>query len=62
MMAIPPSELKALTWWEYQGLLWNWTERHKGPEEEDPVEAPEAAFVMRRQNQIERAGIAKVLH
>lgn len=62
MGGIPPSEVKAMTWWEYQGLLWNWNDRHKGPDDSEPAEAPDAGFVMKRQAQLERSGIAQVLH
>lgn len=62
MMSIPPSEVKALTWWEYQGLLWHWSDRHATDDAEEPAEAPEAAFVEKRQAQLERAGIARILH
>ena len=61
MMGIGPSELKALTWWEYQGMLWNWNERHKVAGEQEPVEAPPAEFVARRQAKLERMGM-RVLH
>jgi len=60
MMHVSPSEAKALTWWEYQALLWNWNDRHT-PEEEKPVEAPSQDYVMRRQAKLERMGM-KVLH
>lgn len=60
MMGIQPSELKALTWWEYQGLLWNWNDRHATEDEE--MEAPDAQFVMKRMAQLERAGLATVIH
>lgn len=60
-MHMPPSEVKALTWWEYQGMLWNWADRH-ATEEDEEVEAPDAGFVMKRQAALERMGIAKVLH
>lgn len=62
MGGLPPSETRALSWWEYQGMLWHWAERHRTDDEQDEVEAPDAAFVMKRQAQLERAGIAKVLH
>jgi hypothetical protein len=60
-MNIPPSELKAMTWWEYQGLLWHWNERHTPPEDE-AVEAPDADFVMKRQAKLERMGIVRSIH
>jgi len=60
MMNIPPSEAKRLTWWEYQGLLWNWNDRHS-TEEEQP-DPPDPGFMKRRQARIAHAGLAKVLH
>lgn len=58
MMNIPPSEAKRLCWWEYQAILWNWNDRHKV--EDEPAEAPDAAFVERRQERL--AKTMKVLH
>jgi hypothetical protein len=63
MMGIPPSEAKRLTWWEYQALLWNWNDRHPQPGEDgDPAEAPDAEFVARRHEMLERRGIARMVH
>lgn len=62
MNGIPPSEVRALTWHEYQGLLWHWSDRHQTDAEDEPAEAPDAAFVMKRQAQLETAGISQVLH
>jgi len=61
MMGIPPSEAKALTWWEYQAMLWNWNDRHSTDEQEE-VEAPDADFIRRRQERLADKGLAKVLH
>jgi len=60
-MGIPPSEAKALTWWEYQAMLWNWNDRHSTDEQEE-VEAPDADFIRRRQERLADKGLAKVLH
>jgi hypothetical protein len=60
MMGIQPSEAKALTWWEYQAMLWTWNDRHKPVDEE--IEAPDAEYVARQMALIERRGIARSLH
>jgi hypothetical protein len=61
MMGIQPSEVKELTWWEYQALLWNWNDRHT-PDEDREAEAPDADFVARHMALIEKRGIARSLH
>jgi hypothetical protein len=60
MMGVQPSEARSLTWWEYQAMLWTWNDRHST--EEEPVEAPEAAFVERRQQRLADRGIARTIH
>lgn len=61
-MGISPSEMRVMSWWEYQALLWNWNDRHAPAEGEEEVEAPDPEFVMRRQARLERLGLAKVLN
>jgi hypothetical protein len=60
MMGVSLSDARALTWWEYQGMLWTWNDRHST--EQEPVEAPEAAFVERRQQRLADRGIARTIH
>jgi hypothetical protein len=62
MMAIPPSEARSLSWWEYQALLWNWNDRHVQEDKEDPAEAPDAAFVARRMQRLADRGLAQMLN
>jgi hypothetical protein len=61
MMSISPAEATALTWWAYQGLLWNWNDRHT-PEGEEEAEAPDPDFVARRMLRIEERGLARSVH
>lgn len=61
MMGVQPSEFKRLSWQEYQGLLWNWNDRHTN-EEDEPVEAPNADFVARRQQRLADKGLARTIH
>lgn len=42
MMNIPPSEAKALTLWEYEGILWNHNEAHGS----DELPPPDPATAM----------------
>lgn len=62
MMGIPPSEVKAMTWWESQAIIWNWNDRHDPEGKDEPVEPPEADFVRRRQERLADMGFGKVLH
>jgi len=59
-MGIQPSEAGKLTWQEYQGLLWNWNDRHN-PEEER-ADPPDPEFMKRRQSRIAHAGLARMLN
>jgi hypothetical protein len=61
MMAIPPSEAKKLTWWEYQALLWNWNDRHDTGQEE-PVEPPSPENVLALSHRVELRGLARMIH
>jgi hypothetical protein len=61
MMNIQPSELGALLWWEYQGVLWNWNDRQPGSEAGE-VEPPEMNDVLLHFAKIERAGLARTVH
>jgi hypothetical protein len=61
MMGIQPSEMRRLTWWEYQALLWTWNDRHD-LDGGDDVEAPDADFVARRQERLAERGLMKVLN
>jgi len=58
MMHIPPSEAKALTLCEYQGLLHNWEAAHAV---DDEVEPPSIEETEDRRRSLEARGI-KVLH
>lgn len=56
MMNMQPSEFDALSWHDYQGLLWTWNDRHRTDREED-AEAPDSDFVDRIFERLEEAGI-----
>lgn len=56
MMGLSPDDLKSLSWWEYQALLWTWNERHQ-TDAEQSVEPPDAAFVDRFFDRLGAAGI-----
>ena len=57
-MGLSMADARALTWWEYNALLWG----HQPPEEEQPPEAPDADFVRRRMERLQDSGIARMLH
>lgn len=54
MMHIPPSEAKALTLCEYQGLLHNWEAAHSS---EDVIEPPSVEETEERRRLLESRGI-----
>lgn len=59
MMGLSPTDLKEMSWWEYQALLWTWNERQGGDKDEE-TEAPDAAFVDRIFERLTDAGIVSV--
>lgn len=59
MMGLSPTDLNAMSWWEYQALLWTWNERH-GDGKDEQVEAPDAAFVDRMFERLGEAGLVSV--
>lgn len=61
-MHIPPSEAKALTWWEYTALTTVWNERHAGKDGASEVEPPSDEVMRRHDEMIVARGIGKVLH
>ena len=62
MGGIPPSEAKALTYWEYTALRHEWNERHKSEGDLEPVEAPTEEFVRARQAELAELGISGTKH
>lgn len=38
-MNVPPSEARALSYYDYQALLWNWNDAHKVGDEGDLPDA-----------------------
>jgi hypothetical protein len=62
MMGIQPSEAKRLTWWEYQGLLWNWNDRHSTEKDEPAPEPPSAESVLALSHRVELRGLARMIH
>lgn len=62
MMGIQPSEAKALTLWEYGALVTTWSERHDPEGASQPVEAPDAAMVARRQQRLAERGLVRTVH
>lgn len=49
MMNIPPGEAKLLSRWEYEALLWNWNDSHKGG---DDVAPPDPELTQERLDRI----------
>lgn len=59
MMNIPPSEAKALTLAEYDGIMHHWNAANGG--DQDEIEAPSIEQTEARRARLEARGI-KVLH
>jgi hypothetical protein len=45
MMGISKADADALTLWEYEGILWNYNEAHRSPDDVEPPD-PEAATAL----------------
>lgn len=57
MMGLSPSDVGALTWWQYGAMIDVWTERHADPADEK-VDPPSEDFVRHRQQLLYERGIA----
>ena len=45
-----------------QSMVWEYNERHRPPEEQEPAEAPDADFVARRMQRLADMGLARSIH
>jgi hypothetical protein len=45
MMNVPPSEAAKLSLHDYEAMLWNWNEAHRG---KDDIEPPDPVLTMER--------------
>lgn len=61
-MGVAPDQARRLSYWEYTALRYGWNERHKNPEDGEPVERPTADFVRQRQQELFDEGIAGTAH
>lgn len=61
MMHIPLSDVRTMSWWEYQAVLWNHNDRHTS-EEDKPIDAPDPEAVARSQQRLADRGLARTIH
>jgi hypothetical protein len=57
-MGLSIADARALSWWEYQALVW----QHMPEDQQEDAEAPSADFVRRRQEHLAALGIVGSLH
>jgi hypothetical protein len=62
MMGVSPAEAAKLSLWTYEALLWNWNDRHRTDDGDEPVEAPDAEFVEHRHRMLAASGFGKMVH
>ena len=62
MMRLQPSEGLALSWQDYQGVLWTYSDRQNPEGANDEADAPDAGLVERSMLAAEKAGLVRTLH
>lgn len=61
-MGIGPEEAGRLSLRDYQGLVWNWADRHRPAEEAGEVEPPDLSAMMERHRRFAARGFGKAVH